>query len=237
MKNTNFDESRNNFLREAEELLRLSNLSEALNLAEERLRKFPADADALGVCCEALIGMGRIDDLRELLNEVAGIIAGLNLIYERAGDACRENGYHHEAAVCYEKFISLRPEAEKAGEIIGKMAFLEQEDSPGPPAQVDFTDNVNASKQNFFTVTMAQLYIEQGHLQDAEIILEEIINKEPHNTQALAMLDELRGSQLSQSESEGEAKSFKSDNLIAILSSWLKNIERLKINAAEKSRG
>ena len=129
MKNNNFDESRSNFLRESEQLLRQNNLVEALDLAVERLSNFPADADALAVGCEALIGMGRINELRELLNQVAGFISGLNLIYERAGDACRENGFHQEAAACYEKFISLRPDAERAGEIIGKMAFLEQEDS------------------------------------------------------------------------------------------------------------
>jgi tetratricopeptide (TPR) repeat protein len=229
MKKNSFEKERTDFLSRAQEILQENNLAEALNLAEERLRNSPADADALGVCCEALIGMGRIDELRELLNEVTEIINGLNLIHERAGDACRENGYHHEAAVCYEKFISLRPEAEKAGEIIGKMTFLEQEDSP--PAQVDFKDDANVSQQDFFTVTMAQLYIEQGHLQDAETILEEIINNEPHNMQALAMLDGLRASSVSRSQ--GEAEFSKRDNLTKILFAWLKNIERLKNNAAE----
>ena len=81
---------------------------------------------------------------------------------------------------------------------------------------------------------MAQLYIEQGHVQDAEIILEEIIKKEPDNGQALTMLDEIRASRISQPEDEKE--SFKRANLINILSSWLKNIERLKLNAAAKSR-
>jgi tetratricopeptide (TPR) repeat protein len=230
MENNNFAENRNYFMREANTLLQSNNLSEALNLAAERLRNYPADADALGVYCEALIGMSRLEEMRELLHEVSEIISGLNLIYERVGDACKENGFHREAANCYEKFISLRPDAERAREIIGKMTFLEQEDSPY--AKINFTDNKNVSEQKFATVTMAQLYIEQGHIHDAEIILEDIIKKEPHHTQALAMLDELRGPEVSQSA--GESQSFKNDNLIKTLSSWLKNIERLKINAAEK---
>jgi tetratricopeptide (TPR) repeat protein len=229
MENKDFGENRNYFMREANALLQSNNLNDALNLAAKRLRIYPADADALGVYCEALIGMGRLEEMRELLHEVAEIISGLNIIYERAGDACKENGFHRDAANCYEKFISLRPEAEKARDIIGKMALLEQEDSPS--AKIDYTDNKNLSEQKIATVTMAQLYIEQGHLQDAEIILEDIIEKEPNNTQALAMLDELRGSS---PQSAGETQSLKNDNLIKTLSSWLKNIERLKINAAEK---
>jgi tetratricopeptide (TPR) repeat protein len=230
MKNNNFSEIRNNFLRKAEELLRQNNLSEALNCAEEWLFNFPADADALAVCCDALIGMDRLEEMRKLLNEVAEIISGFNLINERAGDACREKGFHREAAACYEKFISLRPDAERSREIIGKMAFLEQEDSSS--ARIDFTDDKNASENNFFTVTMALLYIEQGHFNDAQIILEEIIKKEPDNRQALAALEDLKVKMISQSiVSKGFSKN---DNLINVLSSWLKNIERLKVNAAAK---
>ena len=220
------------FLLKAEELLRRDNLTEVLNLAEERLRDFPTDAAALGIYCDALIGMNRIEEARELLNEVPKIIDGLNLIFERAGDACREKGLHREAAACYEKFISLRPETERAREVIGKMAFLEQEDIPSTENKL--ANHENASEPEFFTVTMAQLYIEQGHLQDAQAVLEKTIKKEPHNTEAINLLNKLRAPQFS--ESAGAKESLINDNLIKTLSRWLKNIERLKINAAEKSR-
>ncbi|MBN1363376.1 MAG: hypothetical protein JW976_01090 [Syntrophaceae bacterium] len=224
----NFSENHNYFLRQAEENLRHNNFTEALNLSAEQLRTFPDDADALGIYCEALIGMGKLEDLRESLNKVAEIISRLNLIHERAGDACRENGFHNEAASCYERFLSLRPDAEKAVEMIGKIAFLEQQDTS--PSAIDPEDENHGHQQDFFTVTMAKLYIEQGHFHDAEIILEEIIKREPENRQALTMLSELKQSPVLQSQEETE--SFKRDNLIITLSSWLKNIERLKINGA-----
>jgi len=229
MENNNFDENRIYFMREASVLLQNNNLTEAINLAAERLRNYPADVDAIGVYCEALIGLGRLEEMRSLLNKVAEIISGFNIIYERAGDACREYGFNHEAAACYEKFLSLRPEAERSRDIISKMAFLEQEDKP--PAEIDLIDH-NAPEQDFYTLTMAKLYIKQGHLQDAEKVLETIIKNEPYNTQALAMLENLRESHIVQSPNESQ--SFKNDHVIQILSSWLKNIERLKFDAAEK---
>jgi tetratricopeptide (TPR) repeat protein len=227
MEMNSFEKERSDFLQAIQELFQENKLNQALHLAEERLRQYPADADARAIHCELLAGLGRINDMRKALGGLDQIIADLNQVYERAGDACRDKGFHQEAAVCYEKFLSLRPDAEKAGEIIGKMAFLEQQDEP----RVDIADvdQENIPQQNFFTVTMAQMYIEQGHLQDAETILEEIINQEPGNAQALALLDKLRSSLLPEDE-----KISRADQVISILSAWLKNIERLKVHAAEK---
>lgn len=232
MKNNTFEGYHTDFLNEAGELLRQNNLLEALNLAKERLRTFPADADAHMIICNALIGMGRFDEVREALRDVGEIIAGLTLVYESVGDTFREEGFHQDAAVCYEKVISLHPGADKAREVIGKMFLLEQEDNPISAAANDIIHNENIPEQEFFTITLAQLYIKQGHLQDAEIILEEVIKKEPQNAQALSMLDELKASLVSQSSANKIF--FEHDNIIKILYSWLGNIERLKINAAGK---
>lgn len=228
MDNNHSGQNRIIFLREANALLQSNALKEALHLAAEHLHHCPGDADALGIYCEALIGMGRLEDMRAVLNQVEHIIAGLNLVYERAGDACRENGFHREAATCYERFISLRPDSEKAGEIIGKMALLEQEDIA--PARSDSTENMNSPEGDIFTITMAQLYIQQGHLRDAEAILEEIIKKDPLHSQAQSLLDELRCSQM---PADAERPPLNHDDLIKTLSSWLKNINRLRTNVSK----
>ena len=226
MKKTAYD-----FLLEAEEHLRRDNLTEALNLAAERLRDIPTDAAALGIYCDALISMGRIEDARKVLREVPKIIDGLNLVFERAGDACREKGLHREAATCYEKFLSLRPDTERARDIIGKMAFLEQEDILSPENDLPDNEN-NAAEKEFFTVTMAQLYMKQGHIEDAETVLEKIIKRESDNEEAINMLDSLRLSRLS--TSADVKKNSSENNLIKILTGWLKNIERLKSNAVSQ---
>lgn len=231
MRNNIFSENRIRILREANALLQNNHYEEVLNLVAEQLQYSPADADILGIYCEALIGMGRVRELQSLLNNVEQTISGLNLIYERAGDACRGKGFHREAALCYEKFISLRPDAEKSRDILEKMTFLEQVHQPS--AEEYFTDDRNiAEQEEFYTVTMAQLYIEQGHYHDAEIILKEIIKKEPLHAQAKTMLDEL-GS-LQGTESLEKDPSLQNSKVITTLYSWLKNIERMKTNAAEK---
>jgi len=83
MANNNFNEDRNAFLQKAEALLRENNMSAILNLAGQRLQNHPSDADALGIYCEALIGTGRIEEMRQWLIRVEEIISGLNLVHER----------------------------------------------------------------------------------------------------------------------------------------------------------
>ena len=230
MKINTFEEDRTNFLGEAEILLRQNKLREAFNLARERLRSLPADADAHVVAGNALLGMGRVDEARDVLREVGEIISGLALVYERMGDIYRKKGFHQDAAVCYEKFISLHPSAEDARKVIEKMMLLEQEDQPVPEVGMIYDENI--PDPELFTVTLAELYIKQGHLQVAAEILKEIICREPQNIQAVAMLDSLKAA-LDQKSSASE-KFVESNNLINALSSWLKNIDRLKIHAAEK---
>ncbi|HOE32011.1 MAG TPA: tetratricopeptide repeat protein [Smithella sp.] len=226
MENSRFDKKQNLLLRKAEAFLREGNFGEALLIAENHLLDCPADADALGICCEALINMGRLEDMRNILLQTEECISALNLVCERSGDACREKGFHQEAAACYERFISLRPETEKASEIIEKMTLLDQEDHPTVPEK----GKRNIPAQDFFTVTLAQLYIDQGHLQNAKTILDEILKKDPDNRQALSMLNNLISAPAASGTVNGNTK--KNDELIKILSSWLKNIERLKMNAA-----
>jgi tetratricopeptide (TPR) repeat protein len=174
--------------------------------------------------------MGRVDEARDVLQEVGEIISGLSLVYDRMGDIYRKKGFHQDAAICYEKFISLRPGAEEARKVIEKMILLEQEDQPLTEVGMIYDENIPAPE--LFTVTLAELYIKQGHLQVAAGILKEIIWREPQNSQAVAKLDSLMA-ELAPKSSQS-TKFVESNDLIKTLSSWLKNIDRLKMHAAEK---
>ena len=230
MGNNTFEKDHSNFLCEAEKLLEQNKLVEAFNLAGERLRFLPTDADAHVIAGNALIGMGQVNEARDILREVEEIISGLSLIYDRMGDIYREKGFHQDAAICYEKFIALNPNAEKAREVIEKMALLEQEDRP--VAEVDMPGDNGILKPDFFTVTLAELYIKQGHLQVAAGILKEIIKREPQNLQAVAKLDTVKTAIALKSSARGNV--IRSNHLAETLTRWLENIDRLKKHAAEK---
>lgn len=225
MENNNSKKNRINFLNETETLLEKNKFTDALTLARERLRLMPADADAYVIAASALIGMGRNDEAREVLKDVAMIITDFSFVYDRVGDAYRKSGFHQDAAFCYEKFLSLHPGAEDARIVIEKMTLLDHEDHPVNELNV-IDENIPESE--LFTVTLADLYIRQGHLPEALRILEEIVKKEPRNVQAVKKLDMLRKT-LEPASTVSEK--FDSDKLIKVLSSWLQNIDRLKMHA------
>src|SRR4030042_5978066 len=230
MENNNSEENRLKFLSEAEVFLQESKLSEALSLAEARLKNFPLDVDARIVAANVLIGMGRIEETRNILHEVEEIISGLSLIYIRMGDIYGKKGFYRDAAVCYEKFISLNPNSDKAKEVVEKISLLEQED-PLIREIDETTDHEAAPKPDFHTVTLADLYIKQGHFKMAADVLEKILEYKPDNDLVKTKLDTVKTAIALKSSAKGDV--VRSNHLAETLTRWLENIDRLKKNAPE----
>ena len=227
MDNNNFEEDRLNFLDKVESFLQQNLLSQAMAIAEERLKQFPADVDAHVIAGDVLVRMGRIDEARDILREVEEIISGLSFVYARMGDIYQKNGFNRDASICYQKYIALNPTADQTKEITEKRILLEQEEPPR--TEIEEPDNVNLPRPDFYTVTLADLYIKQGHLKMAAEVLQEIIRKEPANIQARAKFDTVKAG-ISLKSVAGD-KVTGSVDLVNILSRWLENVGRMKNNA------
>ncbi len=230
MNNINPEENRLTFLSEAEIFLQESKLPEALNLAESRLKIFPLDVDARVVAAKALISMGKVEETRNILHEIEEIISGLSFFYIRMGDLYGEKGFYRDAAICYEKFISLNPNSDRAREIVEKISFLEQEE-PRITEPDETADHETILKPDFYTVTLANLYIKQGHFKMAAEVLEKILEYEPDNALVRTKLDTVKTAIALKSSVRGDV--FQSDYLTETLTRWLENIGRLKKNATE----
>ena len=230
MENNNAEKDRMNFLDQVGDLLQHDMFPEALSLAEARLALFPLDVDARIIAGNVFISMGRADEARDVLRKVEEIISSLSLIYVRMGDIYAEKGSYRDAVICYQKYISLSPTSDKAKEVVGKIALLEQEEPL--ITDIDLTDNEDTSKPEFYTVTLADLYIKQGHFKMAAEVLEKILEKEPENVLAKAKLDTVTSAIALKSSVNGDIVQF--DNLAKTLSCWLDNIAKLKKHAAEK---
>jgi tetratricopeptide (TPR) repeat protein len=203
MENNNPEENRLKFLSEAEIFLQESNLPEALSLAEARMKNFPLDVDARIVAAKALIGMGRVDETGNILHDVEKIISGLSLIYIRIGDIYGKKGFYRDAAVCYEKYISLNPNSDKVKEVIEKISLLEQEEPL--LSEIDETaGDKTIAKPDFHTVTLADLYIRQGHFKMAAEVLEKMLEYEPDNDLVKTKLDTVKTAIALKSSARGD---------------------------------
>lgn len=196
-------------------------------MAEERLSILPSDVDARALINITLIEMGRIEESRNILRSLENDFAKLASVYLRAADAYREKGLNQDAVLCYQKFLSLNPLSEHSREAAEKIALLQKEEPVAD--EVDESGEADIPKLEFYTITLADLYVQQGHLKMAADILTEIIRRDPVNAQARAKLDTVKAAILLKSSS-GMALSS-TDNVLKTLSCWLENINRLKNNA------
>jgi len=216
------------FLAEAKILLQQNKHLEALALAQARLRQLPCDVDAHVVAAHAFIAMKNTDESENILKTVEDLITDLSSFYTRVGDIYREKGFFHNAANCYKKYISLNPGSEKTKEVVDKIVLLEQEEPM--LAEIDEADDAGKSEPEFYTVTLADLYIRQGHFSMAAEILEKIINNEPANEIAKSKLDTVNTAMALQASAKADAA--QADFLIDIMTRWLENINRLKNNGS-----
>lgn len=212
------------FVAKAESFLDQGQQKEAQDFALSWLERFPDDAEARVILCQAWTRMGKLDKVKQLLGEVDEAIYGMSVIYAKMGDICQRSGLKQEAITFYRKFLDLNPNSPITTEVAEKLHFLAPE---GETILLQEEDAPQHSLPVMRTVTIAELYIKQGHTDLAAEILEEIIKKDDTNQRALAMLSEIRGGGAAQPE-----KGAQLDAVLNELNRWLSNIDRIRAYAA-----
>ena len=225
----NYGEDRETFLSRAENLLGQNLLTEALSLAKEQCRISPLDVEAHVLVGKILIRMGEFDKARDMVKQLDQTISELSFVYARMADIFSEKGLKSDAAICYRKFTNLNPISQQAAEIAEKLSFFERQESE--ESDTDESGMENIPQPEFITMTLAELYIKQGHFQMASDVLAKIIKREPGNIKAIARLDSINAA------SKVKTRNAEDDNpdiLVDTLSGWLANIDRLSAHATGK---
>lgn len=214
---------RRSFLAQAEAFLERNEPREALNLANARLKSAPGDLDARIVICRVRLLQGKLAEGRELLNEMEEILGSFSQIYACIGDICMKKGMQETAEDFYRKFLSLNPGLPLSPGVAEGLNGSEALDAADDEEAMEGDAAIPAG---FETVTLAELYLRQGHLRQAEELLCRIIGQDPRNEKAAALLQELR-----QQSEEGSVLQQHA-GVIAELSRWLENVGRLRLHAA-----
>ena len=181
----------------------------ALDLAQSRLEKIPGDILARIVICRAWMILGRIDEARRMLAEILDeVLSDLSRLYEVLGDLSGKKGREEEAGPSFVVVEGLKADA--------------LEESPGgeEPGTGGGAEGSTEIAPDFETVTLAELYMRQGHYRMAEDLLVKIIAREPADERAAGLLRDVRA-RLAQ-EQTGAVKG--KEDVVNELSKWLKNI-------------
>lgn len=228
--NSNRTTEREEFLSLARAYINQNLHKEALVLAESWLKNYPIDADAHIILCHALLKMGNIERVHEILDNLENMVIQLSRIYNRVGDLCLSGGLVQEAIKFYRKFISLNPDSPIAKDLSKKIDSLisgTRGTSVGNEDIMQSNINIEDVPSDFYTTTLAELYMKQGHADMAADVLSGILKKDPQNVLVANRLKEVRALLNSGTQDEQSLSASYNEGVIQELTRWLKNIDRL----------
>ena len=230
------DHINNSTFKEREEFLSLARTyidqslyKEALRIAESWLKRYPIDADAHIILCHALLKTGNIDKVHEILDNVEKAVLQLSRIYTRVGDLCLSGGLIQEAIKFYGKFIALNPNSPLAKNLSEKInALVSVADGTSTGNDEIVYSNIDNAALDFYTTTLAELYITQGHADMAADVLSGILKRDPQNELVANRLKDVRALLTGGGREEKSLPVSHNEEVIQELTRWLKNIDRLK---------
>ncbi|MDZ4164864.1 MAG: hypothetical protein U1C55_07025 [Smithellaceae bacterium] len=213
---------RDAFLARVEVCLERDDFQVVLELAASRFALYPGDIDATIVSCQAWIRMGRLAEAMEALSEVEDKIARLGRIYISLGDICRASGLLEESLRYYRRFIAIHPHSPLAGQARETISSLEGGLRPAAAEE----EKEEGLASDFYTLTMADLYMKQGHFDMAQQVLEAIATREELREAAMERLNEIR--EIQRAKIIGAVAEKKRLEVLSELQRWLDNTKRMK---------
>jgi tetratricopeptide (TPR) repeat protein len=224
---------REDFLSIAEAYIDKSLYKEAAHIAESWLKRYPIDADANIIRCHALLKMGNLEKVSELLDDLETKVLKLSRIYHHVGDLCLNAGLTKEAIKFYRKFIFLNPSVSSAKEVYEKVnALAARIDDSSAEMDADAYNSTERVASDFCTTTLAELYIRQGHLDMAINVMDEILKREPENRLVADRLNDVMAMQHDGIREKTSLHIEQDEAVIKELARWLENVGRLRSHAS-----
>jgi tetratricopeptide (TPR) repeat protein len=219
-------EGRDEFLFRTDVYLKEGLSDRAVALAQDRLERFPGDVDARIIAGYSLVRMEKIEEALEFLKSVEDDILKWSRVFEHLGDIYLKKGLIEKAAKAYRRFVSLNsglPIEKGVSAKLGSLVGALDGDLLPDPENVGISDNVSS---DLYTITLAELYIKQGHLEMAREVLKEILRSDPGDIRAAEMLKDV------ETTLKGRESRALSDGkrilVIDELNRWLENLKGMK---------
>lgn len=217
-------DDRDAWILKVDRFLQAGAFDEALDSATERLRIHPDDLEAVIIICQSWLGLNNLAEAEKALAGLERASFRLVSLYKGFGDACLKENRRRDAVAYFQKGLALMPEAFTSPQLSQIMAdavgALKESASIHETKRED-----SAVEADFYTMTMADLYVKQGHLQSAVDVLEAIQRREPDNAAIVRRLRDVKALMADQSP---VPSSTESSAVVSELSRWLKNIDKIK---------
>ncbi|MBN2284526.1 MAG: tetratricopeptide repeat protein [Deltaproteobacteria bacterium] len=205
------------YLKEREEFLSTSydriergEYETAVAGAKKRITRLPGDLDAWLVIAACWVRMNKFAEAAMILKKLERIVPGWFHVSECLGDLYRRQGMAEEALFHYRQ--ALAPDQSVSWRLRNKMRLL------GDTSAAEVPDDAQRRTSSFQTVTIAELYMRQGHFETARNILRTIIEKNREDREARERLKYV----------EAVLSGKKEAVLIRELTGWLAALQKMK---------
>jgi tetratricopeptide (TPR) repeat protein len=204
------------------------------------LNSYPNDIHIRRLLAETYFEAGLISQAEAELEKVTQLIGNLTGVYKLQAEIYRKQEREKEATDALELYLAHQPDDQEALHFLNTLKPAEEipvgEPQPAveeisTPLEEDIGEEPSAPAEEeppeIATSTLAELYLEQGQIQEAIDTYEVVVAQNPEDDRSRERLEELKATVLEDAEIEendfGKLREQKK-KMITILESWLANI-------------
>lgn len=209
-------------------------LNEVIHECRRSLGYYPDDIRLRKLLAESYIETGSIEKAEIELNKVVSAIEGLTSVFKLQARILSQQQKAEEAFEPLRRYLAFNPEDQEALDLIDRIKPVEEETIPEPPKISEDIGQVPEEQEDTFselaTPTLAEIYFNQGQIDDAISTYEEVIINNPKDAAAIKRLAGLRGLKAENIEAEVKEEdnlAAKKEKMIPVLEGWLARIQEL----------
>ena len=210
------------------ELLKKGKVRMAIKECNKAIHYYPDHVPLLLLLSEAYLEAGFIGLAEETLEKAGSKVREMARLFKLQAQLYLSQGRETEASSALKVYLALHPDDQEAIEMLDNLT---------PEKEPALEPEPTAEEPPLVTPTLAEIYYQQGQIQEAIKIYQEVLSREPDNSQLATRLAELRAlasakevylpeevpEPVQQQSKEQEARL----KAISVLETWLSKIQEL----------
>ena len=193
----------------------------------------PHDIELMKLMAEAYKEMGFLGLAEDMLEKACSSIEKFSVLFKDLADLYAKNRDNEKAIACLRKYLSYHPDDHEAKARLDTLQTPQEPEISEPP-EPGFAQG-SPTLQDLATPTLAEIYFNQGQIQEAIEIYESVLARHPEDHEAARRLEELkamvespaqgvRGLERVQGQDHLRARK---ERMIDVLESWLGKIQEM----------
>jgi tetratricopeptide (TPR) repeat protein len=200
-------------------------IREVIQECNKALKIYPDDIRIRQLLAEAYLDSGQISLAEAEADRITEKVRSIISIFRTQADIYGRQGRNDEAAEALKTYLAHHPDDEEALEqLTGLESKKEVPEETATPGDKEALSDIA-------TPTLAEIYLEQGQVEEAIDTYEKIVARSPDDEQSALRLKEIKD-QVNAEQTPGNEASDRGnkarDKMITILDNWRLNIRKQK---------